>query len=59
MPRSLLLELSDDQPRGLRLLLRCRNLTHYTRQRAECIRLLDLGRGVAEVAELLECSPVT
>ncbi|MFH8789121.1 winged helix-turn-helix domain-containing protein [Streptomyces roseoverticillatus] len=36
-----------------------RDLTAYTRQRAECIRFLDRGRSVPEVADLLECHPVT
>ncbi|WP_422397485.1 helix-turn-helix domain-containing protein [Streptomyces acidiscabies] len=36
-----------------------RDLTAYARQRAECIRFLDRGRSVAEVADLLECHQVT
>ncbi|WP_353963763.1 helix-turn-helix domain-containing protein [Streptomyces sp. NBC_00237] len=36
-----------------------RDLTQYTRQRAECLRLLDQGRSVAEVAGVLERHPVT
>ncbi|MDT0447778.1 helix-turn-helix domain-containing protein [Streptomyces hesseae] len=59
MPKSLRVDLTDDQRRDLHTLLKQRNLTHYTRQRAECARLLDRGRTVTEVAELLECNPVT
>ncbi|WP_425824704.1 helix-turn-helix domain-containing protein [Streptomyces fractus] len=59
MGKSLRVELTDDQRRDLRgLLARC-DLTAYTRQRAECIRFLDRGRTTAEVADLLECHPVT
>ncbi|RLV08558.1 hypothetical protein CTZ27_07130 [Streptomyces griseocarneus] len=59
MPKNLHLELTDDQRRGLRVLLARRDLTRHTRLRAECVRLLDRERSVAEVADLLECNPVT
>ncbi|MEV0446306.1 helix-turn-helix domain-containing protein [Streptomyces spectabilis] len=59
MPRNLSVELTDDQRRDLHALLARRDLTAYTRQRAECIRFLDRGRSVAEIADLLECHPVT
>ncbi|MEV2189815.1 helix-turn-helix domain-containing protein [Streptomyces phaeochromogenes] len=59
MPKILHVELTDDQRRDLHTLLSRRDLTYYTRQRAECVRLLDRGRTVAEVADLLECNPVT
>ncbi|NNN34419.1 transposase [Streptomyces sp. S3(2020)] len=59
MQRSLRVELTDDQRRDLHALLSRRDLTAYTRQRAECIRFLDRGRPVSEVADLLECHPVT
>ncbi|MFE5923082.1 helix-turn-helix domain-containing protein [Streptomyces sp. NPDC056468] len=36
-----------------------RDLTRYTRQRAECIRLLDRGKTAPDVADLLECNVVT
>ena len=59
MPRSLHLELTGDQRRGLRALLARRDLARHTRLRAECVRLLNRGRTVTEVADLLECNPVT
>ncbi|MGV4985798.1 helix-turn-helix domain-containing protein [Streptomyces sp. NRAIS4] len=34
-------------------------MTRYTRQRAECIRLLDRGRTAPEVAEVLDCHVTT
>ncbi|QEV63440.1 helix-turn-helix domain-containing protein [Streptomyces spectabilis] len=51
--------MTDDQRRESHALLARRVLTAYTRQRAECIRFLDRGRSVSEVADLLECHPVT
>jgi transposase len=59
MPRILRVELTDDQRRELHALLARRDLTACARQRAECIRFLDRGRSVSEVADLLECHPVT
>ncbi|WP_405864056.1 MULTISPECIES: transposase [unclassified Streptomyces] len=59
MPKSLRVELTDDQRCDLHALLARRDLTAYTRQRAECIRFLDRGKPVPEVADLLECNPVT
>lgn len=59
MPRSLRVELTDDQRRDLHTLLARRDLTAYTRQRAECIRFLDRGMTAPAVADLLECNPVT
>ncbi|MFE9445123.1 helix-turn-helix domain-containing protein [Streptomyces sp. NPDC006602] len=59
MPKNLHLELTDDQRRDLRELLGRRDLARHTRLRAECVRLLDRGRTVTEVADLLECNPVT
>ncbi|GAA4053723.1 winged helix-turn-helix domain-containing protein [Streptomyces shaanxiensis] len=59
MSNILRIELTDDQRRELHVLLARRDLTRYTRLRAECIRLLDRGRTAPEVADLLECNPVT
>lgn len=59
MPRSLRVELTDNQRRDLHTLLARGDLTAYTRQRAECSRFLARGRTTAEVAELLDCHPVT
>ncbi|MCQ8836629.1 helix-turn-helix domain-containing protein [Streptomyces malaysiensis] len=59
MPRSLRVALTDGQQREPHAFLARRDLTAYTRQRAECIRFLDRGRTVSEVADLLECHPVT
>ncbi|MFJ4876976.1 helix-turn-helix domain-containing protein [Streptomyces sp. NPDC088745] len=59
MPNILYVELTEDQRRDLHELLVRRDLTAYTRQRAQCIRFLDRGRSTAEVADLLECHPVT
>lgn len=59
MPNILRLELTNDQRRDLHLLLARRDLTRYTRQRAEGIRLLDLGKTAPEAAALLECNIVT
>lgn len=59
MPKALRVELSVEQHRDLHTLLARRDLTQHTRQRAECIRLLNQGRPVADVAGVLECHPVT
>lgn len=59
MPNILRVALADEQRRDLRALLNHRDLAQYTRQRAECIRLLDQGRSVAEIVCVLECHPVT
>ncbi|MET8630555.1 helix-turn-helix domain-containing protein [Kitasatospora sp. NPDC004669] len=59
MSNILRIELTIDQRRELRELLARRDLTRYTRQRAECIRLLDRGKTAPEVADLLECNVVT
>ncbi|BCL33386.1 helix-turn-helix domain-containing protein [Streptomyces aurantiacus] len=59
MPNILRVALTDEQRRDLHALLARRDLTQYTRQRAECVRFLDQGRSVAEVAGVLECHPVT
>jgi transposase len=59
MGKSLRVELTDDQRRDPHGLLARSDLTAYTRQRAECIRFLDRGRSTADVADLLECHPVT
>ncbi|MBP5891974.1 helix-turn-helix domain-containing protein [Streptomyces scabiei] len=59
MGKNLRVELTDVQRRELHGLLARNDLTAYTRQRAECIRFLDRGRTTAEVADLLECHPVT
>ncbi|MEV0277210.1 helix-turn-helix domain-containing protein [Streptomyces sp. NPDC050610] len=59
MPKDLRLDLTEDQRRGVRAMLARRDPTRHTRLRAECIRLLDRGRSVTEVADLLECHPVT
>jgi transposase len=59
MSNILRIELTDDQRRKLHELLARRDLTRYSRQRAECIRLLDRGKTAPEVAELLECNVVT
>ncbi|MDQ0847561.1 MULTISPECIES: helix-turn-helix domain-containing protein [unclassified Streptomyces] len=55
MPKILRIDLTADQCRDLHALLARRDLTRYTRQRLECIRLLDRGKTVPEVADLLEC----
>jgi hypothetical protein len=44
MSNILRIELTADQCRELRELPARRDLTRYTRQRAECIRLLDRGK---------------
>ncbi|WP_327714109.1 helix-turn-helix domain-containing protein [Streptomyces sp. NBC_00490] len=59
MPKNLHVELTDDQRRDLRELLGRRGLARHTRLRADCVRLLDWGRTVTEVDDLLECNPVT
>jgi hypothetical protein len=59
VPKSPRVDLTVNPRRDLQTLLKRRDLTYYTRQRAECIRVMDRGRAVAEVAELLECGPVT
>ncbi|MFF5011207.1 helix-turn-helix domain-containing protein [Streptomyces phaeochromogenes] len=59
MSNILRVALTDEQRHDLHALLARRDLTQYTRQRAECVRLLDQGRSVAEVAGVLECHPVT
>ncbi|GGS23397.1 hypothetical protein GCM10010252_73190 [Streptomyces aureoverticillatus] len=59
MPKFLRVELTADQCRGLHVLLARRDLTRCTRQRLECIRLLGRCKTVPEVADLLECNPVT
>ncbi|MFG2653499.1 winged helix-turn-helix domain-containing protein [Streptomyces sp. NPDC048436] len=51
--------MTADQRRELRELPARRDLTRSTRQRAECIRLLDRGETAPEVADLLECNVVT
>ncbi|GGT84948.1 helix-turn-helix domain-containing protein [Streptomyces violascens] len=59
MSNILRVELTDDQHGELHALLARRDLTRYSRQRAECIRLLDRGKAAPEVADLLECNVVT
>ncbi|WP_328835785.1 helix-turn-helix domain-containing protein [Streptomyces europaeiscabiei] len=59
MSNVLRIELTADQRRGLRELPARRDLTRCTRQRAECIRLVDRGKTAPEVADLLECNVVT
>jgi hypothetical protein len=52
MPKNLHVELTDDQRRDLRELLDRRGLARHTRLPADCVRLLDRGRTVTEVADL-------
>ncbi|QEU96924.1 helix-turn-helix domain-containing protein [Streptomyces kanamyceticus] len=59
MPNILRVALADEERRDLHALLGRRDLTRYSRQRGERMRLLDQGRSVAEVASVLECHPVT
>lgn len=58
MPNILRVALTGEQRRDLHVLLARRDLTQYTRQRAESVRLLDQGRSVAEVEGVLECHRV-
>ncbi|WP_146119959.1 MULTISPECIES: helix-turn-helix domain-containing protein [Streptomyces] len=59
MPKILTVELTPEQQAEVRRRLARRDLSRNERRRLECIRLLSRGLTVPQVADLLECNPVT
>jgi transposase len=59
MPKILSVELTSEQQAEVRRRLAGRDLSCNERRRLECIRLLGRGLTVSQVADLLECNPVT
>lgn len=59
MPKILTVELTPDQHAEVRRRLAAKVLPHQERVRLDCVRLLDRGFTVAQVADLLECHQVT
>ena len=59
MPKILTVELTSEQQVEVRRRLVGRDLSRNERRRLECIRLLGRGLTVPQVADLLECNPIT
>ena len=59
MPKLLKAQLSPEQQAELRRRLHERDLAPHTRMRLECLRLLDKGMTVPQVAGLMEVHPAT
>jgi transposase len=59
MPKILTVELTPEQQAEVRRRLAGRDLSRNERRRLECIRLLGRGLTAPQVADLLECNPVT
>ena len=59
MPKILTVELTVEQQADVRRRLAGQGLSRNERRRLECIRLLGRGLTVSQVADLLECNPVT
>lgn len=59
MPKILTVELTSEQQAEVRRRLARRDLSRSERRRLECIRLLVRGLSAPQVADLVECNPVT